>query len=428
MLDSGNRGWLEELREKKLEFAERVAEANRLVRTVAEKKILVDLEAVYRQYDAKREEVVALYDRGDVAGAKKTLLGDVNALFARAYALGEDFVAANAADVSSRTAQSERGVQAITGMVGLSVVLTVGLGAALLWLFFHGVLLPLRRMAADARVFTGQAPVEAEEGRSDELGVVGDYLRTLMSDMTDARSTLEHSRRQLVSAEKLASVGKLAASVAHEIRNPLTTVKMWLFAIRRAVEGNAELDGQFEIVSEELNRVEDIVHNFLEFSRPPDLKLRPQCVSALLDKSLKLVHHHIEEREVTVKCEVAPDLPDVMADSEQFKQVLINLLNNALDALPEGGTLRLQAAAETDPGGRSMVVVRIQNDGPGMPDDVRQRVFEPFFTTKENGTGLGLCIAAGIMARHQGRLVLEPPMAEGTSFAVWTPVARTENL
>jgi signal transduction histidine kinase len=119
----------------------------------------------------------------------------------------------------------------------------------------------------------------------------------------------------------------------------------------------------------------------------------------------------------------SPELPPILGDGKQLKQVFINLLNNAAEVVPGGGEIRILAASACDRDTRGMVVVRIQDTGPGMPEEVQQRLFEPFFTTKESGTGLGLCIAAGIMTRHNGRLVLESSTAQGTTFAVWIPAA-----
>ncbi len=118
-----------------------------------------------------------------------------------------------------------------------------------------------------------------------------------------------------------------------------------------------------------------------------------------------------------------PALPPVMADGAQLKQVLLNLLGNAADAMAGGGEIRITSNAEKDADGRPMLVVRISDAGPGMPQDIQCRIFEPFFTTKENGTGLGLCIAAQVMARHGGGLVLESSTDKGTTFAIWMPVA-----
>jgi signal transduction histidine kinase len=310
--------------------------------------------------------------------------------------------------------------------VGGCVLVTVGFGAFLLWLFFYGVVLPVRTMVADAREFTGEISSEDKRLPTDELRAVGIYLQNLMSDVADARTTLDRSRRQLREAETLASVGKLAASVAHEIRNPLTSLKMWLFSIQKDTGGDAALARKFGVVSDEIRRLESIVRNFLEFSRPPEVRLRAESVPALLYKTLELVEPRMAERRVDVLREESSDLPPVLADAEQFRQVLLNLLNNALEAAGDGCRIAVRAASETEPNGRNMVVVRVADSGPGMPEDVARRIFEPFFTTKEEGTGLGLCIAARIMARHDGRLVLESSSDRGTTFAIHIPAAKTE--
>ena len=247
-----------------------------------------------------------------------------------------------------------------------------------------------------------------------------------MSDVSSGRTVVEQTRRRLMSAEKLASVGKLAASVAHELRNPLTAIKMWLFSIQKTIGPNEELDRKFGTISEEIARMENVIRNFLEFSRPPALKLQPHDASVLLDSTMELIGHHIEGRNIRIIRQDTRPLPRVRADADQLKQVFINLLDNAAEVMADGGEIHLSAAVEGDADGRTMVVVRIRDTGPGMPDDVRQRVFEPFYTTKEEGTGLGLCIAARIMARHGGRLVLESSTPQGTEFSVRMPTAEVE--
>jgi signal transduction histidine kinase len=427
MLDEGNRKWLEGLDDVKKGFDFWLKEASDTAHTAAEKELLVKIEATYDKYDASRDRAVELYGQGEVEAAKKLFFEDVHKLSADAYDLCEDFIRANQSYVDDTTARVHRETRRVTWMVGLCVALTITLGITLLWLFFFGVLLPLRRIVADAREFAGPARASAEGLPKDELGAVGDYFRALMSDVADTRSSLEASRSRLMSAEKLATVGKLAASVAHEIRNPLTSIKMWLFSIRKGVAEDPELERKVGVVSEEVDRLESIVRNFLEFTRPPAPKLQPQSIPGLIDKTLDLCGHGIAVKKIEVRREERPPLPLVTADSEQLKQVFLNLLDNALEANPEGGVIGISAEAATEAGGRRMVVVRIRDSGPGMPDDVAQRVFEPFFTTKDDGTGLGLCIAAGIMARHGGRLVLESTSPSGTVFAVWTPAAGEEN-
>jgi signal transduction histidine kinase len=332
----------------------------------------------------------------------------------------ESVPAARAEDVQ----RAEARVRMTTWVVGTSAALSLALSGFLLWLFFYRVLFPLRGMVADARLFRGDRSDHSNDSDIDELRIMGNHLRNLMSDVSDTRSRLEHSRDRLIAAEKLASVGKLAASVAHEIRNPLTAIKMWLFSIREAAEGNAELERKLRIVSEEISRLEGIVRDLLEFSRPPALHTQPHCVHEMIDHTLVLLSPRLVERGIHVQHPVSKELPPVIADAAQFRQVLLNLFENAVDAMPGGGEIRITTTVENDANGQRMAVVRICDSGHGMPQDVQRRVFEPFFTTKESGTGLGLCIAAQVMARHGGALVLESSTDKGTSFAVWMPIAQ----
>ena len=338
-----------------------------------------------------------------------------------AYDLCEQLIASNDHYVKQIMERADTRIRVTTWVVALSVCLTLGLGGTLVWMFLYRVLLPLRGMVADARLFRGADGGTTDE---DELRSMGSYFRELMSDVTDTRSRLERSRLRLAAAEKLAAVGKLAATVAHEIRNPLTAMEMWLFAIQEEVRGDAELERQLGIISEEITRLENIIRNFLEFSRPMELHCRPLEVNCVVQQTLDLFEQRLKERNIRVARAATGTLPAILADADKLKQVFINLIGNALDAMAEGGEIRIGATVENDAAGRRMVVVRFRDSGSGMPKDVQARIFDPFFTTKEDGTGLGLCIAAQVMARHEGSLVLESSTEHGTTFAVWLPVPR----
>jgi signal transduction histidine kinase len=243
-----------------------------------------------------------------------------------------------------------------------------------------------------------------------------------MADVVETRSDLADSRTQLARSEKLAAVGKLAASVAHEIRNPLTSMKMWLYSLRRNIVSDPESQQKLDVVSDEIARLDNIVRHFLEFSRPPQLKLASQDVSQILDRTLGLAKFRLQEQKIEVERKDEANLHRAFCDAEQLTQVFVNLINNAVEAMPRGGRLRL-AIGKSLRGGREALAVRVADTGPGMPVEVQERIFEPFFTTKQEGTGLGLCIAASVMARHGGALVLDASNSHGTQWTVWIPVA-----
>jgi signal transduction histidine kinase len=173
--------------------------------------------------------------------------------------------------------------------------------------------------------------------------------------------------------------------------------------------------------------VENVVRSFLEFSRAPEPNLRTESINAIFEKTLELVAPRAEDRGIELARRDTPDLPPVLVDRDLFRQVLLNLLNNAMEAIDGAGRIEVGAAVERGPDGDRMMAVRVSDTGRGMAEEARNRIFEPFFSTKESGTGLGLCIAAGIVTRHRGRLVLESTGENGTVFTVYVPLAPEES-
>lgn len=422
-LEPGKRDWLAQLEARKPPFERWLNEAESTVRTADERSVLAKLRRAYDSYDDARNQVVQMFDAGKIEEARALVMGDASRLYEEVYSLCKEYVAANMRSIEEANNQAKRRIRYDTLLVAGSVALTLVLGSGLFWLFYSGVLRPLRTMLAEARGFTKLVAGEAIPS-DDEPRAVGAYLRLLMSDVTDARATIEQSRERMLQAEKLASVGKLAASVAHEIRNPLTSIKMWLFWLRNSTHPGPEAREGFDTVAREIDRLEHVVRNFLEFTRPPPLTLRPCRLNELIETALQLIAHRLSEGNVVLRRTANCQVCDVMADPDQFKQVLLNLIDNALAAMPGGGQLEIAIDRELDRSGTPMAVVRVSDFGPGIPADVASRIFEPFFSTKEEGTGLGLCIAANIMARHNGRLALESATAPGATFAVWIPLTQ----
>lgn len=422
IVSGGNRSWLERSRDKEAEFNTWLSRARASAHTSEESGILDKLEEVYAEYDGNRKKAIVQLDQGQRDEAILTLLHEIWPAYDKAYQLCEDFIAANESYVGESARRAEQYVAFATWGVLVGSLGTAGLAALLLWMVVRGVLIPLRRMVADARAVVSSDPGATIEAADDELRSIGVYFRALMADVAETRTTLAESRGRLLNAEKLASVGKLAASVAHEMRNPLSSMKMWLYSIRKTAGVEPALDRKYQILADEITRLESIVRNILEFSRPPLLKLQPRSMVQVIDKTLEILNPWLETKKIHVVQRHAAGQPHVVADSEQLKQVFVNLLDNAAEAMPEGGDISISSNVETDSSGLASVVVRVQDAGHGIPADARPRLFEPFFTTKEQGTGLGLCIAANIVAEHGGQLVLEASTSGGSTFAVRLPI------
>jgi signal transduction histidine kinase len=423
ILDGGKTGhWLENLADAERQFDHWLAVAKQGVSSPREEQLLRDFEACYRQYANVRDQALASYQAGATGQAQANAVLGLSDLYGKARQLCLDVSAVNQQQFDATLARASRNRVWAAWAVVLGTLLTLALTLFLTALFFVGVFFPLRRMVNEAQAVSGQSGLAIPAG-GDELRIVAQYLRTLMNDALDSRAAARSRQMQLEHAERLASVGRLAANVAHEIRNPLNAIRLWLHSIEKATGDHPELQADFRAIIEEIARLERIVRTFLEFSRPPLLRLRLQDVTAILTKASKLSQPRMVESSREFCLQAADPLPPVSVDEDQFLQVLLNLLNNALEASPDGTPIRLTAAVETSPDGPPLLAIRVTNRGPAISAEVHERIFEPFFSTKQEGTGLGLCIAAQIIAGHGGRLALESSTDEETTFAIWLPVA-----
>ena len=261
LLDKDNPIWTKNLGRSQGQFQQWITKVRSSTAVPPdEEDLLRRLEKKWADLDAAQQKAIELHGQGNAEKAKTLLLTEIREHLSKdAYDLCEQLIASNDRYVKQIMERADTRIRVTTWVVALSVCLTLGLGGTLVWMFLYRVLLPLRGMVADARLFRGADGGMTDE---DELRSMGSYFRELMSDVTDTRSRLERSRLRLAAAEKLAAVGKLAATVAHEIRNPLTAMKMWLFAIQERVRGDAESERQLGIISEEITRLENIIRQF----------------------------------------------------------------------------------------------------------------------------------------------------------------------
>jgi signal transduction histidine kinase len=234
-------------------------------------------------------------------------------------------------------------------------------------------------------------------------------------------SQIKTAQRVIRESEKLALVGRIAASAAHSIRNPLTSVKMRLFSMERTLDLSATQQEDFDVISEEIRHIDSIVQNFLRFSRLPKPRMQRINPSDVVDMSLQLVRYRLESYDVEVKLCRQDRLPDIVADVDQLKEVLVNLLVNAREAMGSGGRIVISEEEDTMESLGRVVVIRVSDNGPGIPEEIQGKLFEPFFSTKEEGTGLGLSIAARILEEHGGLLNVRSQEGNGATFTITLP-------
>jgi signal transduction histidine kinase len=223
--------------------------------------------------------------------------------------------------------------------------------------------------------------------------------------------------------EKLASLGMLAAGVAHEIRNPLTAIKAWLFIQQKHLRPGSPEHEDAQVIGDEISRLERIVKDVLLFAKPSEPHLVNVSASQILMEIQTLLQPQLEKSHIRLACENSVHAR-IRADTQQIKQVLINLVQNAAESIGQNGTVTLRARLDTSRLGdrtTDVVILDVCDTGTGISPQVEKRLFDPFFTTKETGTGLGLSIAARIVEKHGGALQYQTQVNRGTTFGIVLP-------
>ncbi len=238
----------------------------------------------------------------------------------------------------------------------------------------------------------------------------------LYSRLRASLRQVEESQKMLLQAEKMATAGRLTASIAHEINNPLQGVRNCLHLASRQELSPDERREYLALAREELDRLTTTVQRMLEFYRPAAVERRPADMHDLIDRVLRLLHREMEQRNIRVHLSLAENLPRPPVVRDQIQQVLLNLVLNAIEAMPSGGDLRIETRYN-----EREILVAVRDSGAGIPPDVQTHIFDPFFSTKENGSGLGLTVCDGIITAHGGRLELVA-QEEGACFRFALPL------
>jgi len=326
--------------------------------------------------------------------------------------------------------------------------------ALLSWLFILRVVdRPLKQLQAGTQnLSAGALGYQIEMRSKDEIGDLAESFNSMSMQLQtankqlvlwghnleervqDKTTELRRAHDQVLHSETMASVGKMAAVVAHEINNPLSGIltyskllKKWVDNGQINADKKQEADQCLDLISSESRRCGELVKNLLSFSRQSPMNVQPTDVNRLIEQCLLLVHHNLENAGIEVHCSLAPELPRLQCDPSQIEQVLLALIVNATDAMPKGGNLWLSSQLSED--GHHVALV-IRDDGCGIPADMLPKVFEPFVTTKDlhHGTGLGLAVSRGIVERHGGKVSIQSEVGKGTMLTITLPVPSRSGL
>ena len=321
-------------------------------------------------------------------------------------------------------------------IVGLTVAMVLASVAIILFITRISVARPIERLVGRFRdVARGDLSARVRVDSEDELGPLAREFNTMCERLEATHQSLleeQEERRNMEAhlrqAERLAGLGRLAAGLAHEIGTPLNVISGRAEALRRSVAGNEAQEKKLRIISEQIERIVEIVRDMLDFARMRPFAPAPTELAGVIEAILDLAETQLRRAGIEVEVAIPDDLPPAIADASQLQQVFLNLVLNALDAMENGGRLRVAAAPECVPrfpGGepRSMIAVSFEDTGAGIAPEHRERVFDPFFTTKDlgKGTGLGLSVSYGIVEEHGGWIDLASEVGRGTTITIHLP-------
>lgn len=255
----------------------------------------------------------------------------------------------------------------------------------------------------------------------DEIGNLAQSFNEMSRQLLLARKRMEAANRKLIQAEKLASIGRISAGIAHEIRNPLTSVKLNIQKLIQSEQLNEVEKEHLSLSQEGISQMEKFVKELLDFTRVPELNLDRFSIEQILEESVKTLADTLELKKVVLEKNFEEGLPQVLADGDKLRQVFLNILRNAYEAVEERGRINISLSLLEEQSG-SKIRVEISDNGCGIPEEYRETIFEPYYTTKSSGIGLGLAIARKIIEQHMGSLKVEENVEKGTSFVILIPI------
>ena len=250
-------------------------------------------------------------------------------------------------------------------------------------------------------------------------------VETSNKELEIAYQILKQRQQQLVQSEKMAALGQLSAGIAHEIRTPLTSIKIFIQSLGKEIDLDENQEEDFRIILREIDRINENITRFLNFARPEEPLFHAINISALVKESVNLLAAKLRNSGIRLDISLRDEPPPLEGDPKQLGQVFLNLFLNAAEAMPHGGTLTIRSAVKVNPDtGQELFQLVIKDTGHGIPEIDRPYVFDPFFTTKAGGTGLGLSIVYSIIQKHNGTIEVDSELGKGSSFILSLPIQK----
>lgn len=376
----------------------------------------------------KKQRIYQTVNGQRIMGLINPIRNELNCSDSECHAHSADQTILGVLDVKMSLGELDRAIlRARIRMYFLSfgiILFALVLFALVVYLIIHR---PIRTLQTGmVRLAVGELDYRIEMERKDELGMLAHSFNNMAFNLKGAYN-------RMLQVEKIASLGKMAATVAHELNNPLSGIATYAKLLKKRVRKKSSNEDECEKIQKDLDmvlseamRCGNIVRNLLEFSHSASAKFQVVRLHEIIEKALEIVGHHIELAKIEAGSSVEIHPETITCDPDQLLQALVALLVNAVEAMPGGGKLRINARNAPDKSG--VVIIEISDTGKGIPEELQEKIFEPFFSTKKDktGIGLGLAVVYGIIQRHNGKIWLKSQKEKGTTFFIELPTTQPE--
>ena len=419
-LVDGDVKWLKSLGEYRQVFYQLIEQAKGLELTPKQRQSLEIISEKYDDYVQAKDISIENYKTNKLQGSISNLHEKQRYVFFAVLELCRAFSHDQWHVIVKAEKESEVLSRHLKMVVFIAIAIFTLLCATLLFILHRNILGPIRELAIE----TGSTP---QDSSRDEVGSLTHSFKSMMRDLGETSDELARSRKNLLQAERMVMVGELAAGVAHTIRNPFTSIKMRMFSLGRSLQLTDAQSEDLQVISDEIARIDRIVENFLEFARSPKLRLRECCLGDIVNSVITLLEYRLRAYNVELHYVSQPDLPKVRVDADRIKEALVNLVMNACEAMETGGEISITETHEPHLKMGDVVAVTVSDNGPGIPEAIRDKVVTPFFTTKEDGSGLGLSIVNRIVREHNGKFLVSPNLDGGAQCTILLPTGEGDH-
>jgi signal transduction histidine kinase len=408
---------------KQTDFLLLLEDAKASANSAEETQLLQQISALFSNYQQTLTNALELHRKGYIGQPNKLIVHASQDLINTIEEKTNAFLSSN------ETAQAayEETIQKNDNIIRTAMY-AMGIGGILMglvlgWLIARIILNPIYRLVLKVRDAAGSEVVEhIKMSPGKELEELDQHINRLISRINQAHEDLQRNRELLDRSSKLAAIGKIAPALAHEIRNPLTAVKMLIYAMMQEPDLDEEKKHDLEIITHEIARVEGFLQNFLKYARPAKPQMQVVEIVPVLQETLQLMHPRFRQANIKVTEIHENGSMKMKADPDMIKQVVMNLVLNAVESMGQDGELTVATNVMADDPDNKIFRLSVIDTGPGIPDDIRESLFDPFVKGKDQGIGLGLSISQRIVELHHGWITATNNSGRGATFTIHLPL------